>query len=144
MEKVRIAIKKPNKPLEIVMVEKGYRTEVVKKFLNNSYPQFVGLEGGERLLCMGVDEEGLCKELPTNFYLHTNNFPSEKIVGTVVFTRHEYVNIYIEEIYDYVVEDLTDSDIEHISEILSEKYQKTAERVYKASGSNFSFEFFKI
>lgn len=133
--KIRIAIKEPNKPLQIVMVEEGYRTETVKKYIDG-YVQFVGLDGEKRLLTMGVDEDGLAKELPTNFYLATNNFPSEKIVGVAVFTRHKYVNVFMEDIYDYTLEDLTDLDIKSIERMLGEEYQREVEQIYKDNGGN--------
>lgn len=133
--KIRIAIKEPNKPLQIVMVEEGYRTETVKKYIDG-YVQFVGLDGEKRLLTMGVDEDGLAKELPTNFYLATNNFPSEKIVGVAVFTRHKYVNVFMENIYDYTLEDLTDLDIKSIERMLGEEYQREVEQIYKDNGGN--------
>lgn len=133
--KIRIAIKEPNKPLEIVMVEEGYRTETVKHFLDG-YVQFIGLDGGKRLLTMGVDEDGLSKELPTNFYLATNNFPSEKIVGMAVFTRRKYANAFEKNIYDYTLEDLTDLDIKSIERILGEEYQRKVEQIYKDNGGN--------
>lgn len=133
--KIRIAIKEPNKPLQIVMVEEGYRTETVKKYIDG-YMQFVGLDGEKRLLTMGVDEDGLAKELPTNFYLATNNFPSEKIVGVAVFTRHKYVNVFMENIYDYTLEDLTDLDIKSIERMLGEEYQREVEQIYKDNGGN--------
>lgn len=133
--KIRIAIKEPNKPLEIVMVEEGYRTETVKHFLDG-YVQFIGLDGGKRLLTMGVDEDGLSKELPTNFYLATNNFPFEKIVGMAVFTRHKYVNVFEKNIYDYTLEDLTDLDIKSIERMLGEEYQRKVGQIYKDNGGN--------
>lgn len=133
--KIRIAIKEPNKPLQIVMVEEGYRSETVKKYIDG-YVQFVGLDGGKKLLTMGVDEDGLSKELPTNFYLATNNFPSERIVGVAVFTRHKYVNVFMEEIYDYTLEDLTDLDIKSIERMLGEEYQREVEQIYKNNGGN--------
>lgn len=133
--KIRIAIKEPNKPLEIVVVEEGYRTETVKHFLDG-YVQFIGLDGGKRLLTMGVDEDGLSKELPTNFYLATNNFPSEKIVGMAVFTRRKYANVFEKNIYDYTLEDLTDLDIKSIERILGEEYQRKVEQIYKDNGGN--------
>ena len=136
MDRVRIAIKKPNEPLEIIDVQRGYRSDTVKKFINNAYPQFVGLDGGKGLFFMGVDEDGLMKNLPTNFYIRTNNFPSEKIVGVAVFTRHKYVNVYIEDVYDYILEDLTDEDIEHINAMLGEEYQKEHEVLYNKNGGN--------
>lgn len=140
--KIKIAIKEPNKPLKIVMIEEKYRTNAVKSFLDG-YAQFVGLDGGKGLLSVGVDEDGLMKQLPTNFYLSTNLFASEKIVGVAVFTRHKYVNVFEQEVYDYELEDLTDEDIESIEKMLGEEYQSKVEEIYKKKGGN-TFRFIEI
>lgn len=113
-KKVKIAVKRPNEDkIEIVEISSvGGWSEMAK---------IVG--GGERVtldrvhfsespyeLTMYVDDNGLMKELPLNFYLESNNifYPVQSIVGTACFARGKIVDD------DIVYEDLTDKDIAFI------------------------------
>ena len=137
-EKVRIAVKRPNEDYEIVEVDKGFRSDILKKFIPSlsDYDRcdFVRCSK-DGLFTVGVDEEGLLKELETNFYIETSNFPAERLVGVAVFTRVAYVNPCVEEIYDFTLVDLTDDDIRHIEETLNKEYQEKISKTY--SEGNF-------
>jgi len=122
---MRIAVKEVGKELSIVETSEKYRTDCVKAYTGkNESAEFI-LMTEDGTLCMGVNENGLMLELETNFLMHLNNphFPYQKIVGPVVFTRHKYVDVFKQEIWDYELEDLTDEDIERIRYILGEEYQ---------------------
>lgn len=117
MGKVRIAVKKPGCDLEIIEVEQGYRTDTAKKFMDNAqWVEYVMLTR-DGLLTFGVDEDGKPKGLETNFYISTNHFPAERIVGTAVFTRVRE-ETGTDEIWDYEIEDLTEADIASIRQTL--------------------------
>ena len=132
-EKVRIVVKRPNEDFEIVEVDKGYRFKnAIEPFVHERC-DFVKCSN-DGLLTVAVDEEGLLKGLEPNFYMETNHFPAECLVGVAVFTRIEYVNVFTTEIYDYTLTDLTDEDIEHIKKTLDKDYQVYVGNVYKASG----------
>ena len=109
-KKVKIAVKRPNEDkIEFVEISSvGGWSEMAK---------IVG--GGERVtldrvhftanpyeLTMYVDDNGLLKELPLNFYLETDNYyyPVQAIVGTACFARGKIVDD------DVVYEDLTEID----------------------------------
>lgn len=95
---MRYAIKEVGKPLEIKETTEKYRIDIVKKEVKG-YVEFVYLNP-DRTFSMGVDEDGLPKELETNFYFETSNehIPIQKAVGTIVFTRVKYAR-YIQSIF---------------------------------------------
>jgi len=116
MGKVKIAVKKPGCDLEIIEAEQGYRNDTAKKFMDNAqWVEYVKLTR-DGLLTFGVDEDGKPKGLETNFYISTNHFPSERIVGTAVFTRVKEAGDG--EIWDYETENLTEADIASIRQTL--------------------------
>ena len=122
----KIAVKEVGKPLQTVDSTKKYRTNSAKEYIGkDNLVQFVRLNNNDTLF-IGVDEDGLLKELPVNFLLSTSNpyFPIQKIVGAVVFVRTKPISGYFS-IEDYEIEDLTEEDIGIIEELLSDKVQKT-------------------
>lgn len=123
----KVAVKEIGKPLRIVESFLRYRTDSTKEYIGKeNLVQFIRINNSGTLV-LGVDENGLLRELPCNFLLSTSNpyFPIQKIVGTAVFVRTKPVNGYIGEIEDFEIEDLTDDDIEIITDLLSYKVQKT-------------------
>ncbi len=139
---VRIAVKEPNKDVKIVEVKKGYRSKTLKPFIpSTDYSLQYVVCGDDALLTMGVDEDGLLKNLETNFYIESNHFACEKIVGSVVFSRVEYVNVFEQEVYDYVLDDLTDEDIKYINMMLDEDYQKDLKKLFEEKGSRWAIKF---
>lgn len=146
LEKVRIIVKRPKEKAQILEVPKGYRGNVIKQFIGeDNYVEYVRMSS-DGLLSLAIDEEGLLKELETNFYLETNTFPIQRMVGVAVFFRVEYVNVFEKEIFDYTLEDLTDEDIEHINKSLDEKYQAELEKIFDKLDNNhfngFGFRLF--
>ena len=123
---MKIAVKEVGKELQIIETNEKYRGNCVKQFTGKDDPtEFVKLSE-DGTFCLGVNENGLPLDLPVNFLLATNNpyYPIQKMVGTVVFVRCKYANPFIEEIWDYEVEDLREEDITHIEKMLNEEYQK--------------------
>lgn len=134
---MRIAVKEVGKELAIVDTEERYRTDCAKKFIGReSTVEFVKINGNGTF-SLGVNEDGLALDLPINFLLGMNNpyFPIQKMVGTVVFVRCKYANPYLEKIWDYEVEDLTDEDIECINLLLGEEYQSALAKKFKDYGN---------
>lgn len=125
----KIAVKEVGKPIWFNNSDKNYRTDSSKEYIGKrSTVQFISLNNN-RTLFIGVDEDGLLKELPVNFLLPTPNpyFPIQKIVGTAVFVKTKPLDEYFGETEDFEIEDLTDEDIEIIKQLLSDEVQKTLE-----------------
>lgn len=131
----KIIIKKVGEPIELVETDKIYRGDCAKQYIN-ARAEFVNLYGQ---LSLGVDEEGLPKELPVNFLLGFDSayFPVQKMVGTVVFTRVKSVD-HMREIWDYELEDITEGDINYIRHILSEDYQAKLQAKFKDYGKGYA------
>jgi len=130
-----IGVKEVGKPLQFVQTEEKYRSDCCKKHIgldiDNDRCDFVGLS--QDGLFLAVDEEGLLKNSPTNFYLEMQNpqYPIQKMVGTGVFVRIKPVNIYEEEIWDYEVTDLTQADMAFILTLLNDRYQNELSKNFK-------------
>ena len=128
---MKIAIKKVGIDLEIIESNKKYRTETVKEHIGEEYyPEFVYLNRSGTL-SLGVNEDGLRLELPTNFLLSVDSpyWPIQKMVGTVVFIRTKPIE-GSGEIYDYEIDDLTDKDIETIKHILNKEQQEDLQKQF--------------
>ena len=123
---MKVLLKKVGCPLEMVDTNKKYFADCIRSFLGKDITvervymgeRFGGANQFEFI--MGVDEDGLPKQLPFNFFMKFNNprYPIQTIVGDVVFVRCKPCNPYEEEIWDYEVTDVTDSDKEKIEAIL--------------------------
>lgn len=114
---MKIVVKEPGKPLEIKETSEQYMTDCGKLFIpNGDIRRFVLYD----TVCFLYDDEACYKNLETCFYLFSPAlvFPIQEIKGTIVFCRLKPVNPW-EEIWDYEVDDLTDEDVKHITEILS-------------------------
>ena len=153
---MRIAIKEVGKPLEIREVTDVYRGDCCRNIIDVGdwgTVEYVRMSH-DGTMCMAVDEDGLMKRLPLNFLFASNNphFPIQKIVGTAVFVRTKYVNVYEQEVYDYEVDNLTDDDIKVIEGMLGEKEQSVLGKMFSDYGHSAlvyetfrtSDEFFKF
>ena len=124
---MKVMVKKVGCPLEVVETNEKYFGDCVRSFLGESITVERVYMGGENPFefIMGVDEDGLPKQLPLNFLMEMNNphYPVQLIVGTVVFVRCKPCNPYEEEIWDYEVADITDSDKEKVEKWLDREYQ---------------------
>lgn len=133
---MKILVKEVGKDIQIIDTQEKYRGACVKKYTGKEYgAEFVPLNK-EGTLCIGVNEDGLPLDLPTNFLLRMNSpyWPIQKMVGTVVFIRTKYVNPWKEEIWDFEVEDLTEEDMELIEKILSSEYQDILNKCFDDYG----------
>lgn len=124
---MKVMVKKVGYPLEVVETNEKYFGDCVRSFLGENITVERVYMGGENPFefIMGVDEDGLPKQLPLNFLMEMNNphYPVQLIVGTVVFVRCKPCNPYEEEIWDYEVADITDSDKEKVEKWLDREYQ---------------------
>lgn len=124
---MKVMVKKVGYPLEVVETNEKYFGDCVRSFLGENITVERVYMGGENPFefIMGVDEDGLPKQLPLNFLMEMNNphYPVQLIVGTVVFVRCKPCNPYEEEIWDYEVADITDSDKERVEKWLDREYQ---------------------
>lgn len=128
---MKVAVKKVNMPLEIVDIEVKYRRDCAKNIIENcTGAEFVRLNH-LGTLSVGIDEDGLAKELPTNFLLEVSSrsYPIQKLVGTAVFVRTKFSRKCSE--YDYELEDITNDDFDMINCILAEEYQKGLQARFK-------------
>ena len=122
---MKIMVKEVGKPLAFVETNERYFGDCVKSYLGSDTTiERVYLDGLEFM--MGVDEDGLCKQLPLNFLMSMENpaFPIQMIVGTAVFVRCKSSDPFGEEIWDFEVADVTEKDIEQVKMYLSEEYQR--------------------
>lgn len=123
-----VAIKDVGKDIEFKEIgDVKYRSDVFKEVIKDAYLESVTIYDNPQeasFLAMLVDEDGLLKELPTNFYLELDNplFPIQKIVGKVMFVRVKKLSL-LEETYDYEVIDLTEGDKIRLAFIFGDNYQ---------------------
>lgn len=121
---MKIMVKEVGKPLAVVDTKEKYFGDCVRSYLGKDITvERVYLDGTEFM--MGVDEDGLMKQLPLNFLMSMQNpiYPVQYIVGTVVFARCKPCNPYEEEIWDFEVTDVTEEDIKRIEGYLNDYYQ---------------------
>lgn len=121
---MKIMVKEVGKPLAVVDTKEKYFGDCVRSYLGKDITvERVYLDGMEFM--MGVDEDGLAKQLPLNFLMSMQNliYPVQYIVGTVVFARCKPCNPYEEEIWDFEVTDVTEEDIKRIEGYLNDYYQ---------------------
>lgn len=121
---MKVMVKEVGKPLAVVDTKEKYFGDCVRSYLGKDITvERVYLDGMEFI--MGVDEDGLMKQLPLNFLMSMQNpvYPVQYIVGTVVFVRCKPCNPYEEEIWDFEVTDVTEEDIKQIEGYLSDYYQ---------------------
>ena len=121
---MKIMVKEVGKPLAVVDTKEKYFGDCVRSYLGKDITvERVYLAGTEFM--MGVDEDGLKKQLPLIFLMSIQNpiYPVQYIVGTVVFARCKPCNPYEEEIWDFEVTDVTEEDIKRIEGYLNDYYQ---------------------
>lgn len=108
----------------IVEGEERYFTDFVQKYLGTDIiVERVHLSSNQTLF-MAVDEDGLCKQLPLNFFMETNNhfFPIQPIVGKAIVVRVKEIDYSKGSLYDFEVTDVTDEDIKKVDSFLDEDY----------------------
>lgn len=129
----KIAIKEINKSVQIEGTKRKYRTDCVKDYIGkDNYVQFISLNATGTLL-LGVDDEGLMKKMPTNFFIHTSHpcYPIQVVVGTAVFLRVKPVDEYAESIWDLELEDITNEDLDAIEKMLDDQMQEQLKGNFK-------------
>lgn len=121
---------------EIVESDKKYRSAFCKPYIEEAETiQYIALNE-DRTLFLAVDEDGLLKQLPFNFFIEVIN-PSlgisriDTIVGTAVFVKIKKVNPLVEEIWDYEVTDIEAEDFVEIMKILNPQNQIRLYEAYK-------------
>ena len=116
---MKVLVKKPGEPLQVVDTNEKYFGDCAKSIIGkDSYIERVYIEGMQFI--MGVDENGMYKNLPINFFIPFDNafYPIQKIYGTAVFVRNKYCDPFTEEIYDYEVIDIKEDDKKWLENIL--------------------------
>lgn len=131
---MKVLQKRVGEPLKVVETAERYFMPCAKSFFEDGvWTERVYIQGYEFI--MVVDEEGLRKRLPVNFFMGFKNplFPVQIIVGDVVFIRNKKID-YEGEIDDWEVADITEDDIAAINNLLDSKRQITLSRLYKRMG----------
>lgn len=134
---MKVIVKEVGKPLAVVDTKEKYFGDCVRNYLGKDITvERVYLDDMEFI--MGVDEDGLMKQLPLNFLMSMQNpiYPVQYIVGTVVFARCKPCNPYEEEIWDFEVTDVTDEDIKRVEGYLSDICQNSLRLAIKAMYDN--------
>ena len=132
---MNILRKRVGQPLEVVETSEKYFMDCVKKFFEEGTTiERVYMEGVEFI--MAVDEDGLVKGLPLNFFMPFDNpyHPVQAIVGDVVFIRNKYADVWNESIWDFEVLDITEKDIKTIEELLVPARQLVLANKYMERG----------
>lgn len=122
----QLLVKEPGQPAEIRTTDALYLCDLKGLFPGGSGITMERVRlNREHTLWMLVDEDGLAKDLPLNFLMPMDNayFPIQKIVGTAVFVRTKFADVWREEIYDYEVGNLPEHQIEQIQKIFSDEVQ---------------------
>lgn len=127
---MQIIVKEVGKEYCTVDTNERYRMNACKPYIEG-YIEFVRITD---TLYMAVDEDGLMKSLPLNFYVEFNSHmnPIQPIVGNVVFvnTKPLTKNPYKEEIEDLEVEEMGEKELEIIKLITSDDYKKLCKERY--------------
>ena len=89
-----------------------------------------------RTLAFICDDLAAMKQKPINFYIEVPNpfSPVQIITGDVVFIRSKPCDPSTEEIWDYEVVDLLDSDIQLLNNLLDDGTQVSLAMEYFARG----------
>ena len=97
---MKVIVKEPGRMAKVVDVDARYRCDVSGLIEKGITREYVHIKPNE--LDMMVDEDGLMKQLPLNFFLECSSpfFPVQAIVGTVVFCRYKWENPWEKEILD--------------------------------------------
>lgn len=101
-----------------------YFTDFAKKYLGeNVTVERVHLSNNQTLF-MAVDEDGIQKRLPLNFFMEMSNpfYPIQAIVGKAIVIRVNKVDWNKGEIYDFEVTNVTEEDIVKVNRLLDEEY----------------------
>ncbi len=141
---MKIAIKRPGEKLEIVDAADHlkYRSDVARYFLSDKKghtyedtmisltfvkmpnpkgpnEKYNHMTAGDFTFSFAVDEEGIYKNLPTNFYVYNEIVGNYPIYGSAIFMRCKYYNVWdMPEIWDFECCDLTNEDIDYIKELV--------------------------
>ena len=136
----KVGIKEPGKPIRYVEVDKEYRHQVVEEYIKG-WREYVHI-GECPNLSFAVDEDGLSKDLETNFYINTNNpkFPIQKIVGVAVFVKTKPIRLG-EEVSDLQLDDITPEDMAIIDHLLHPFIQRNLEDNYKGCNGFYFYTF---
>lgn len=133
---MKIAIKHPGISLELDDTPHVYRAEAVAQVLGKKATQCPVWLDSEKTLAFVCDENATFKQQPVNFFIEVPNIfaPVQTIVGDVVFVRTKPCDPATEEIWDYEVEDLRDTDILLINYLLDDGKQVSLAMEYFARG----------
>lgn len=135
-----IGVKEVGKPLEMRRTSEKYRSDCCTKIMGlKEFDRCDYIALSNDGLFLALDEEGLLKDLPINFYIETTStdFPIQKMVGTAVFVRIKPVNVWEHEIWDFEVEPMTTKDCFLVANILNEEYQASLQKRFKDYGRGY-------
>lgn len=133
---MRIAVKQAGAPLELREVVHQYRTDAAMDILGRAAEQRPIWLDSKRTLAFICDDLSTMKQRPINFYIEVPNpfSPVQIITGDVVFIRTKPCDPSTEEIWDYELEDITETDIGLIQCLLSDRTQISLALEYFARG----------
>ena len=135
----KMLLKLPDQPLEIVETDEKYLMNASKKHIGfGNLIQYLYQENTEFILA--VDEEGLLKRLPLNFFSKLVTQKGEYIqplVGPVVFARCKPINPRKQEIWDFELTDVTEEDYKKVALSLTYECQKAMAQHYRLEQSKY-------
>ena len=133
---MKVALKKAGEQLALQEVALLYRTDAVAAILGRSIEQRAVWLDSNRTLAFICDDLAAMIHKPINFYIEVPNpfSPVQIITGDVVFIRSKPCDPSTEEIWDYEVVDLLDSDIQLLNNLLDDGTQVSLAMEYFARG----------
>lgn len=133
---MKLAIKKVGSILQFIETASRYRSDAISGIVGKHFDQRAVWLDAEHSLAFVCDDNGPMKQEPLNFFIEVPNpfSPVQAIAGDVVFVRTKPCDPTTEEIWDYEVEDLLDTDIQLINYLLDDGKQVSLAMEYFARG----------
>ena len=135
----KMLLKLPDQPLQVIETSEKYFMNATQPYIGNgNLIQYLYQDGTE--FNLAVDEEGLLKRLPLNFFTKLVTQKGEYIqplVGPVVFARCKPINPRKQEIWDFELTDVTEEDYKKVALSLTYECQKAMAQHYRQEQSKY-------
>ena len=127
----RVAYKRVGEPLQIESTDFRYQYQYADKILGEAVTKYNQRIDDNGFLLV-VDDDGWAKNLTLNFYLPGKKNQVMPIKGDVAFIRVRKPDMF-ENIYDYDIIDLTETDIAFLQYLLSNETQEAITKAIESS-----------
>ena len=133
---MKIGVKQPGKKLKLIECSCQYRGDGITSILGQNIDQCPVWLDSEHTLAFVCDGYAPYRKTATNFFIEVPNpfAPVQNIMGDVVFVRTKPCDPTVEEIWDYEIVDLQETDIRFIEYLLSDGKQVSLAMEYFTRG----------